>query len=68
MEPQGPQHVPEFDLQQVVQCLHLIWQLYGLHKDEKNSHDRAYVNPLLIQGLGSPSVCRSQRSPHLPYV
>jgi hypothetical protein len=26
------------------------------------------VNPLLIQGLGSPSVCRSQRSPHLPYV
>jgi hypothetical protein len=26
----------------------LIWQLHGLHVDDKNSHTHAYVNPLLI--------------------
>jgi hypothetical protein len=26
------------------------------------------VSPLLIQGLGLPSICKSQRSPHRPYV
>jgi hypothetical protein len=48
MEPQGPQHLPEFDSPQVAQFPHFIWKLYGLHEDEKNSHDHAYVTPLLI--------------------
>jgi hypothetical protein len=43
-----PQHLPQFDPQQVPQCSHLKWQLYGLHEDERNSHNHAYVNPLLI--------------------
>jgi hypothetical protein len=38
---------------------HLILQLYGLHKDEKNSHGYAYVNPLLIWGLSLPFVCKN---------
>jgi hypothetical protein len=68
MEPQGPQHLPEFDSPQVAQFPHLIWKLYGLHEDDKNSHDHAYVNALLIQMLGSLFICNSQRSPHLLYV
>ncbi len=68
MEPQGPQHLPKFDLPHVAQFPHLIWQLCGLLNDEKNSHNHAYMNPLLIQGLGSPSICRSQRFFHLPCV
>jgi hypothetical protein len=48
MEPQGPQHLHEFDRPQVAQFAHLIWQLHGLHVDEKNSHSCAYVNPPLI--------------------
>jgi hypothetical protein len=35
MEPQKPQQLHEFDWPQVVQFAHLIWQLHGLHKDEK---------------------------------
>ncbi len=48
MEPQGPQHLLQLDQPQVVQFAHLIWQLHGLHVDDKNSHTHAYVNPLLI--------------------
>ncbi len=58
MEPQGPQHLHEFDPPQVVQFAHLIWQLHGLHENEKNSHGCDNVNPFLIHGLSSPSICR----------
>ncbi len=58
MEPQKPQQLHEFDWPQVVQFAHLIWQFHGLHEDDKNSHGCANVNPLLIQGLTSPSICR----------
>jgi hypothetical protein len=68
MEPQGLQHLLEFDLPHVVQCPHLIQQLYGLHEDGKKSHGRAYANSLLIQGPSLPFICRSQRFLHLPYV
>jgi hypothetical protein len=58
MEPQGPQHLHEFDPPQVVQFAHLIWQLHGLHEDEKNSHGHTNASLLLIQGLSSPSIYR----------
>jgi hypothetical protein len=58
MEPQRLQHLHEFDPPQVVQFAHLIWQLHDLHENEKKSHGCANVNPFLIQGLSSPSICK----------
>jgi len=35
VEHQGPQHLPKFDLPQVIQFPHLIWQLCGSHEERK---------------------------------